>query len=197
MFDFLDFLRLLMSAFIILPIVSLIREAGYYAVVSMFGATNKQIVIGCGPVLFRFPSIEVRRYFFMFSWCHYDEIKPNHKFWHAFIYASPMLSNIVAAIIVNVLLGLELMPGSETLWNTFLFYTFYFVLFDALPVYMPDGQPTNGRAIWDLFRHDRWYTSDERQKEEHTERTEEQEETIENRDRDERERDDHREPEHA
>ncbi|GAK13701.1 hypothetical protein [Geomicrobium sp. JCM 19039] len=188
MFDFLDLLRLLISAFVILPFVSLIRESGYYLVATLLGAKNKKIIIGCGPKLFSLPSIEVRRYFFMFSWCHYDDIRPDHKFWHALIYASPMLSNILAAVMVNIMLGFGLLPG-ETLWNTFLFYTFYFVLFDALPVYMPDGQPTNGRAIWDLFRHDRWYTSDNRDRDEQRS-TEEQKKTMENRKRDEAERGD-------
>ncbi len=27
------------------------------------------------------------------------------------------------------------------------------MLFDLIPVYLPDGQPTNGRAIFDLIWH--------------------------------------------
>ncbi|QQK74810.1 hypothetical protein HUG15_03785 [Salicibibacter cibarius] len=185
MFDFSDLLRLLVSVFFILPTVSIIREAGYYLAAVLLGATNKYIVVGSGPVLFRFPSIEVRRYFFMTSWITYDEIQPDHKFWHILIYASPMLSNIIVAVIINSLLGAEIL-GGEIFWNTFLFYTFYFVLFDALPVYQPDGQPTNGRAIYDVIRHNHWHTSERSYDDPNhpAARTKEQEETIKNRDRD-------------
>ncbi|MCP3031902.1 hypothetical protein LF817_11155 [Halobacillus sp. A1] len=45
--------------------------------------------------------------------------------------------------------------GMETFWQQFIFYAFYFVLFDILPLYYPDGQPSNGRVIYDLIRHGR------------------------------------------
>ncbi|AXF57056.1 hypothetical protein [Salicibibacter kimchii] len=185
MFDLYDLLRLLVSAFFILPIVSLIRESGYFLIATLLGAKNKHIYVGAGPILFRLPSIEIRRYFFITSWVTYDEIQPDHKFWHILIYASPMLSNIFVAAVINSLLGAEVI-GGEIFWNTFLFYTFYFVLFDALPVYHPDGQPTNGRAIYDVIRHNHWHTSERRYDDpDHpAARTKEQEETIKNRDRD-------------
>ncbi|SDI71099.1 hypothetical protein [Natribacillus halophilus] len=185
MFDLFDLLRLLVSAFFILPIVSVIRETGYFFVATLLGATNKHITIGAGPVLFYLPSIEVRWYFFMTSWISYDEIRPDHKFWHILIYASPMISNIIVALIVNSLLGAEVL-GGEIFWNTFLFYTFYFVLFDALPVYQPNGEPTNGRAIYDVIRHNHWHTSERRYDDpEHpAARTKEQEETIKNSEKD-------------
>lgn len=190
MFTLIDFFYLLLSALVILPLVSVIRESGYYLVVSLLGATNKKLTVGSGPVLFRTETIEVRRYFFMYSWFEYDEINPDKKFWHGLIYASPMLSNIIVAVLINSLIVGGVIP-EWGFWNQFLFYVFYFVLFDALPVYLPDGQPSNGRAIFDLIWHGRRSDYSKDQQKDQEGRTQAQEETMRNRDKDERERGDH------
>lgn len=190
MFTLIDFFYLLLSALVILPLVSIIRESGYYLVVSLLGATNKKLTVGSGPVLFRTETIEVRRYFFMYSWFEYDEINPDKKFWHGLIYASPMLSNIIVAVLINSLIVGGIIP-EWGFWNQFLFYVFYFVLFDALPVYLPDGQPSNGRAIFDLIWHGQRSDYSKENEKDQEGRTQAQEETMLNRDKDERERGDH------
>lgn len=189
-----------MAALFILPLVTVIRESGYYLAVSVLGGTNKKLIIGSGPVLLTFHTIEVRRYFFMYSWMEYDELRPSTRLWHGFIYFSPILTTAVFAITVNWLVLEGILPNN-IFWSTFIFYCFYFVLFDVVPVYLPDGQPTNGRAIFDLIWHGE--RSDyKKKKEDNTNQktdedrsnTEAQEETMENRDRDEEERSDHTHP---
>ncbi|QDI90807.1 hypothetical protein EPH95_06130 [Salicibibacter halophilus] len=212
MFGFDDVPRLLMSAMLILPIVMFIRESGYYFVTTLLGATEKKLTIGCGPVLFQTRTIEVRRYFFMYSWMDYEELRPDSKFWHALIYAAPILSMIVIAMVVNMLIGQGVLPAN-TFWDIFLFYLFFYVLFETVPVYLPDGQPTNGRALFDLFWHGE--SSDFSKLDADTESgpmqhvsndgsqthsseeasTQAQKETMENMERDQQERDDHTQPE--
>ncbi|MEK3907526.1 hypothetical protein [Oceanobacillus sp. FSL W7-1309] len=72
MFGLFDLLRLLMSVLIILPLSSVLRESGYYLAATILGAKEKKLIIGSGPVLFRLPTIEVRKYFFMYSWMEYE-----------------------------------------------------------------------------------------------------------------------------
>lgn len=211
MFGLFDVVRLLMSALVVLPITSVLRESGYYLAATILGAKDKKLIIGSGPILFTLPTIEVRRYFFMYSWMEYEELQPSNRFWHAVIYASPIINPLIAGFVVNSLLAQDVLPG-ELFWNTFLFYIFYYVLFDILPVYLPDGQPTNGRAIFDLIWHgersdflkktDGSEQSNSINQDEQNESqdrnqgyTEAQEETMENRDRDQQERGDHSEPE--
>ncbi|WP_176330371.1 hypothetical protein [Oceanobacillus rekensis] len=152
MFGFVDFLILAMSVFIILPIVSLFRELGYLIAGKIFGVKKATITIGSGPKLLRFGMFEVRRFYFMYSWCHYDSLERDSKIAHIFIYASPILSNLFIALGINALLANDLLEY-ETFWNQFIFYAFYFMLFDAIPMYYPDGQPSNGRVIYDLIRY--------------------------------------------
>ncbi|MCP3026490.1 hypothetical protein [Halobacillus sp. A5] len=152
MFGISDFLQLALSAFIILPVVSVIREGGYLAASYFLGAKSSKVTIGCGPRLFHLGVFEIRKYYFMYSWCSYDELRVDKLWAHLIVYVSPMLSNIFVAAGVNGLLALDWM-GMETFWRQFIFYAFYFVLFDALPLYYPDGQPSNGRVVYDLVRH--------------------------------------------
>lgn len=199
MFGFLDLLQLFMSALIILPIVTVIRESGYYFTAVLLGAKNKKLVVGSGPLLFSLKTIEVRRYFFMFSWMEYDGLNPSSRFWHGFIYASPILSCAIIAVAVNSLLAASILPDNM-FWSSFMFYIFYFMLFDLIPVYLPDGQPTNGRAIFDLIWHGERSDflkqhddqSDDQLKRSHTKA---QEETMNNRDKDKNERNNHADPE--
>ncbi|RNF40402.1 hypothetical protein [Planococcus salinus] len=187
MFGFDDLIRLLIAIFFILPIVTVIRETGYYVMATVLGATEKKLIIGSGPTMFRLKTIEIRRYFFMYSWVEYDKVRPKSQLWKVLLYASPILSNMTAGLTVNFLVGQGIL-ASNIFWQTFLFYVFYYVLFDMLPVYLPDGQPTNGRAIFDLVWHQKessyvksaWKINDE---EESGADTQAQKETKQNRGR--------------
>ncbi|AXF55684.1 hypothetical protein [Salicibibacter kimchii] len=215
MFELTDLPRLFLSALVVLPIVMVIRENGYYLAATLLGATNKKLTIGCGPILFSTRTLEVRRYVIMYSWMDYDELNPEGKFWHIVIYASPILTMGVVAVITNSLLANGVL-SSNMFWDLFLFYLFFYILFDVLPVYLPDGQPTNGRAIFDLIWHGERsdflkkdiqdHLNPERTEKDHSfgesenevspedASTEAQKKTIENRDRDQEERGDHADP---
>ncbi|SDN79743.1 hypothetical protein [Alkalicoccus daliensis] len=187
MFGFGDLIRLLLAIFFILPMVTVIRETGYYVVATLLGATEKKLIIGSGPTVLKLKTIEIRRYFFMYSWVEYDEVRPESRFWTLLLYASPILSNMIVGLTVNFLVGQGIL-ASNIFWQTFLFYVFYFVLFDMLPVYLPDGQPTNGRAIFDLLWHQQQssyvksYQDGESEEQEDAD-TQAQKETMENRGR--------------
>ncbi|MFD0953225.1 hypothetical protein [Virgibacillus natechei] len=197
MFGLFDLLRLVMAALVILPITAIIRESGYYIAATLLGAKEKKLIVGSGPTLFTLPTIEVRRYFFMYSWMEYEELHPSNRFWHGIIYVSPIFGPLLLGILINTLLAQEVLPNNM-FWDTFMYYIFYYIFFDLIPVYLPDGQPTNGRAIFDLIwrgeRSDfvkKAYEEESRESEEEQGYTETQEETINRRDRDEQERSDH------
>ena len=202
MFGLDDLFRLIIAALIILPLTSIIRESGYYLAVTILGAKEKKLIVGSGPILFTLPTIEVRKYFFMYSWIEYEELNPSNRFWHGMIYASPIVGPLLLGLLINTLLANGVLEANM-FWNTFLFYIFYYIFFDVIPVYLPDGQPTNGRAIFDLIRHGERsdYRKTRLEQEENSEDepkgyTEAQEDTIENRDRDQQERQDHTDPTH-
>ncbi len=148
-----DFISLIISLFIILPVVSLVRELGYLFTSKIFGAKETKVTIGSGPVVCKLGVFEVRRYYFTYSWCSYKDLKKDSKLTHMIIYASPIISTLFMALIVNSLLVEGILEAN--FWHRFVFYAFYFVLFDAIPIYYPDGQPSNGRVVYDLIRYGR------------------------------------------
>ena len=61
MFGFAYIIKFLISFFVILPIVTLIHLSGHVFFVMLFGGSEKKIIIGCGPIVFSFWNIEVRK----------------------------------------------------------------------------------------------------------------------------------------
>lgn len=142
--------RLILCAFIILPTVSLIRQVSYLVTSTVLGAKNQKITIGCGPILFRFWLFEIRKYYFMYSWCNYEGLKNYRRIYEVIIYAAPIFANLIVAVLINYLVSNQ-MIGHSTFWNQFTFYALYFILFDVIPLYYPDGQPSNGKVILELI----------------------------------------------
>ncbi|SFE75593.1 hypothetical protein [Alteribacillus iranensis] len=151
MFGIVDFFQLILSLFLILPAVSIIRESGYIIAATIFGAKNKKITIGVGPKILDLSFFEIRKYYFMYSWCTYESIRYEGKWAHILIYSAPIAANFFVALVINGLLAADILSGS--FWEKFIFYAFYFVLFDALPLYFPDGQPSNGRVVFELLKY--------------------------------------------
>lgn len=153
MFGLKDLLALAISVFIILPVVTFIRESGYFLISGLFGVKNPRLTVGSGPRLFKLWALDVRKYYHIYSWFSFDSIKSKNKFAYVLIYAGPILINIVIALTINALLANGFLEESKTFWNRFIFYAFYFVMFDAVPMITLNGKPNNGMVIYELLRY--------------------------------------------
>lgn len=152
-FGFSDFLSLLLSAFIILPLVVFVRELGYVFISFLFGVKNPRLTIGSGPRLFRLGMFDMRKYYHLYSWFSYDDLKYKNKWVYVSIYAAPILSNVTLGITLNLLIANGFFEDSQTFWDRFIFYVFYYVLFDSVPMRMMSGKPNNGMIIYEMIRH--------------------------------------------
>ncbi|MGM9922035.1 MAG: hypothetical protein ACI33O_12345 [Bhargavaea sp.] len=153
MFGLTDLISLIISAFIILPVVIFLRELGYVITSALFGVVNPRLTIGSGPRVFKFWIFDVRRYYHLYSWFSYDELKREGKFVYVLIYAGPILINLIPALILNALIANGIVTEYETFWNRFLFYQFYYVLFDIVPMKTVNGMPNNGMIIYEMLRY--------------------------------------------
>ncbi|WP_153721749.1 hypothetical protein [Sporosarcina cascadiensis] len=153
MFGMKDLIGLTISAFIILPVVIFIREAGYFLISGLFGVKNPRLTIGTGPRLFTFLIFDVRKYYHVYSWFSFDSIKSDRNFAYICIYAGPILINLFIALIINALLANGYWEEFKTFWNRFIFYAFYYVLFDIIPMKTFNGKPNNGMVIYELLRY--------------------------------------------
>ncbi|MEJ8305940.1 hypothetical protein [Saccharibacillus sacchari] len=155
MFGLSDLLSLIVSAFIILPVVVFFREAGYLLGSVLFGAVNPRITLGSGPRLFKIGILDVRRYYHLYSWFSYDELKRESRFAYICLYAGPILANLTLAFVINMLLANGIIDWRETFWDRLVFYAFYYALFDIVPMRTTNGKPNNGKIISDMLRYGR------------------------------------------
>ena len=155
MFGLADLLSLIISAFIILPVVIFLREFGYLIVSLILGVKNPRITMGSGPRIFKIGMLDVRKYYHVYSWYSYDSLKRESKFAYISLYAAPILVNVILAVGINAMLANGLLQEYETFWSRFIFYAFYYVLFDIVPMKTANGKPNNGFIIYEMLRYGR------------------------------------------
>ena len=153
MFGLSDLLSLIISAFIILPVVVFLRETGYLIASEIFGVENPRLTIGSGPRIFKIGMVDVRKYYHLYSWFSYDDLKRKSKFAYICVYAGPILINLSLALILNALLANGMLQEYKTFWNRFIFYAFFYVLFDIVPMKTANGMPNNGMIIYEMLRY--------------------------------------------
>lgn len=153
MFGLSDLVSLVISAFLILPIVVFLRESGYLIVSAIFGVKNPRLTIGSGPRIFKIGMFDVRKYYHLYSWYSYDDLRRKGRFAYTAVYAGPIISNLVVAFTINALLANGIIQEYQTFWNRFTFYAFYYVLFDIVPMKTANGKPNNGMIIYEMLRY--------------------------------------------
>lgn len=155
MFGLTDLVSLIISAFIILPVVVFLRESGYLLGSFVFGVRNPRITLGSGPRLFKLGILDVRRYYHLYSWFSYDEIKHENRAAYVCLYAGPILVNLALAFTLNTLLANDVIRWQQTFWDRLVFYAFYYALFDIIPMKTTNGKPNNGMIIYEMLRYGR------------------------------------------
>ncbi len=155
MFGFADLVSLIISAFIILPVVVFLRESGYLLGSLLFGVRNPRITLGSGPRLFKLGVLDVRRHYHLYSWFSYDEIRRESRGAYACLYAGPILVNLALAFVLNALLANGIIDSQQTFWERLIFYAFYYALFDVIPMRTTNGKPNNGMIIYEMLRYGR------------------------------------------
>lgn len=153
MFEIGDLLSLVISAFIILPAVVFLREMGYLIISEILGVENPRLTIGSGPRVFKFWVFDIRKYYHLYSWFSYDSMKRKGKFAYTILYAAPILINVIVALIINFFLANGYIENYATFFDRFIFYAFYYVLFDIVPMKTANGMPNNGLVIYEMLRY--------------------------------------------
>ncbi|WJY27366.1 MULTISPECIES: hypothetical protein [Sporosarcina] len=153
MFGLADLGALVISAFIIMPVVIFIRECGYLLITLFLGVRNPRLTVGAGPRLIQFGIFDIRKYYHLYSWFSFDKIRNPSNAKYIMIYAAPIITNMIVALGLNALIANGYMEDMARFWNRFIFYAFFYVLFDAIPMIMNNGKPNNGMIIYELLRY--------------------------------------------
>ncbi|WP_026690970.1 site-2 protease family protein [Alteribacter aurantiacus] len=151
MFGWSDIPTAILAFFVILPMVMLIHELGHYLLTRLFGG-KIAFTLGRGKVIFKLGGIEVRRVYFLDSWCQIKELKVSNRWSHALVYMGGPLFNIFTIIIINSSIHMGWVEP-HILFYQFVYFSLYFTFFALLPVEYGKGHPSDGKAIYDVLKY--------------------------------------------
>lgn len=79
MFGINDIPKFFLAFFLVLPVISFLHEAGHVFFAWLMGGKNIKVTVGTGEVLFRLGMLEVRKYYFWYGLCTFDNLKRNQR----------------------------------------------------------------------------------------------------------------------
>ena len=151
MFGINDLPKFFLAFFLVLPVISFVHEAGHVFFAWLMGGKHIKVTVGSGSVLFRIGMLEVRKYYFWYGLCTFDNLKRNQRFANILIFLGGALFNAAAALVVIYLIeNNTLEPGIVT--YQFTYFSLYYIFFALLPMPYPDGNDSDGKVILDLIR---------------------------------------------
>ncbi|MFC7000086.1 site-2 protease family protein [Rufibacter roseus] len=146
-----DIPKFFLAFFLVLPIISFVHEAGHVFFAWLMGGRNIKVTIGTGSVLFRIGILEVRKYYFYYGLCTFDNLKRNKRFSNILIFAGGTIFNALAAMLVIHLVEINALE-TGILTYQFTYFSLYYIFFALLPMPYPDGSYSDGKVILDLIR---------------------------------------------
>jgi len=151
MIEFWDIPKLFIAFFVILPLVSLIHELGHVIIAKILGATNVKIIIGSGRILLNTRIFEIRKYYFYYGYCYFENIDDDSRWKNLFIYSGGILANILVAILLIYVMSGDFLDTTIFTYQ-FLYFSMYYVFFALLPISYPDGNYSDGKIIYHLLK---------------------------------------------
>jgi hypothetical protein len=151
MFGLQDIPKFFLAFFIVLPVISFLHELGHVFFAWIMGGKNIKVIIGSGSVLFRLGIVEVRKYYFWYGFCSFDNLRRRQRFSNILIFAGGSLFNAMAAVVVIYLIENDMLEATIFTYQ-FIYFSLYYVFFALLPMPYPDGNYSDGKIILDLLR---------------------------------------------
>ncbi|WP_276497497.1 M50 family metallopeptidase [Pontibacter litorisediminis] len=151
MFTISDIPKFFLAFFLVLPVISFLHEAGHVFFAWLMGGKNIKVTVGSGDVLFRLGLLEVRKYYFWYGLCSFDNLKRNKRLSNILIFLGGTLFNAISALVVMYLVE-EGTVEAGLLTYQFTYFSMYYIFFALLPMPYPDGSYSDGKVILDLLR---------------------------------------------
>lgn len=151
MFEISDLPQFFLAFFLVFPAIVIIHEAGHVFFAWIMGGKNIKISVGTGKPKFSLGMLEIRKYYFWYGFCTYENITRKDRFSNILIFSGGALFNTLAAFAVVILVENEVLePGMFT--YQFTYFSLYYIFFALLPMPYPDGNYSDGKIILDLLK---------------------------------------------
>ncbi|NJW53749.1 DUF2188 domain-containing protein [Salinimicrobium oceani] len=151
MFGFQDIPKFLLAFFLVLPLISILHEAGHVFFAWLMGAKNIRIVVGSGKPIFNRGILEVRQYYFWYGFCTFENIERKENLANILIFSGGAFFNLLSTGAVIFMVEQEVLePGMLT--YQFTYFSMYYVFFALLPMLYPGGNFSDGKIILELLK---------------------------------------------
>lgn len=150
MFGLGDIPKFFLAFFVVLPLISFLHEFGHVFFAWLMGGKNIKVVVGTGKVIFTRGILELRKYYFWYGLCTFDNLKRNRRISNILIFSGGVLFNGVSVVVVMLLVENKVLEASMLTYQ-FTYFSLYYVFFALLPMPYPGGNYSDGKIILDLL----------------------------------------------
>jgi hypothetical protein len=151
MFGINDIPKFLLAFFLVLPLISILHEAGHVFFAWLMGAKNIRVVVGSGKPVFNKGIIEIRQYYFWYGFCTFENIERKEKLANILIFSGGALFNLLSTIAVILLVENKVLETGMMTYQ-FTYFSMYYVFFALLPMIYPGGNYSDGKMILELVK---------------------------------------------
>ncbi|HSJ67066.1 MAG TPA: site-2 protease family protein [Anditalea sp.] len=151
MFGISDLPKFILAFFLVMPLISILHEGGHVLCAWIMGGQNIKVSIGTGKPIFQKGMLEVRKYYFWYGMCTFENLKRNKRWGNILIFSGGSLFNLLGVIVVIILVEQEWIETNIFTYQ-FTYFSIYYIFFALLPMPYPDGNYSDGKIILDLLR---------------------------------------------
>ncbi|MGB7786736.1 MAG: DUF2188 domain-containing protein [Salinimicrobium sp.] len=151
MFGINDIPKFLLAFFLVMPVISILHESGHVFFAWLMGAKKIRVVVGSGKTIYKQGFLEVRKFYFWYGYCTFENIERKEKLPNILIFSGGALFNLLGTIAVILLVENEVMK-SGMLTYQFTYFSMYYIFFALLPMIYPGGNFSDGKIILELLK---------------------------------------------
>ena len=151
MFGINDIPKFILAFFLVMPLISILHEGGHVFFAWLMGGKNIKVSIGTGKPIFRWGMLEVRKYYFWYGLCTFENLRINHRWSNILVFGGGTLFNLIGLVAVIILVEQEVM-GTNMFTYQFTYFSLYYIFFALFPMPYPDGNYSDGKIILELLR---------------------------------------------
>ena len=151
MFGVSDIPKFFLAFFLVMPLISILHEGGHVFFAWLFGGKNIKVSVGTGKPIFQWGMIEVRKYYFWYGLCTFENLRWKKRWSNILIFFGGSLFNLLGVFAVMILVEEQMMDPNMFTYQ-FTYFSLYYIFFALLPMPYPDGNYSDGKIILDLLR---------------------------------------------
>lgn len=151
MFGVNDIPKFILAFFLIMPVISILHEGGHVFFAWLMGGKNIKVSIGTGKPVFQWGMVEVRKYYFWYGLCTFENVEKKHNLANILIFLGGSLFNLLGTIVVMALVQNNYLEAGIATYQ-FTYFSLYYIFFALFPMPYPDGNYSDGKIVLDLLR---------------------------------------------